>query len=501
MFVSYKKFSHYPVIFAFICGKITNANVINTVAGEHCTTNNLTENLGNKSKCVTCFFPQNCLANNLCIEGTTGDTCEQCLCPDFYRLGNTCIYCEAVPVTTIVFGIYLLLLLMAVITNGFTNSLCTKLKIICHFFQMLYLTSLIKIQWPGLIQKAVIGLAFVTFNSNVIPIKCLIPSISFLNIHYLEWCSSFLIVTIVCLIILPVDKSLRSVIRDERDDDLNPKRWRRRVTFLRVAFFVLLVMYMPVTLSVIHSSLCSGIVPAEVTLKTDKKRSVFFYLQNESCTQVIFQFFGTVFLLFFVLLLPVLIIFVALRQKRWRLLSTLNHQHRPLYESYHHRCCYWEAFPMFRKLISIAVTDVYPLSVFVQCLFLLSTTGLYFILLILLRPYSPVVWGNRKTEIHTFFEIQANLTVGLMQALPLLLTLGISSPTLEYLILGCMALTTLIGVLMIFITPMEKEEDTQISPSEGNLGSPSSHRWCNRVAPAPQTFEEEIELRKRHLDF
>ena len=52
MFVSYKKFSHYPVIFAFICGKITNANVINTVAGEHCTTNNLTENLGRPSLCV-----------------------------------------------------------------------------------------------------------------------------------------------------------------------------------------------------------------------------------------------------------------------------------------------------------------------------------------------------------------------------------------------------------------------------------------------------------------
>lgn len=59
-------------------------------------------------------------------------------------------------------------------------------------------------------------------------------------------------------------------------------------------------------------------------------------------------------------------------------------------------------------------------------------------------------------------KIQATLTVGLMQALPLLLTLGIRSPTLEYLILGCMALTTLIGVLMIFITPMEKEEEAQV---------------------------------------
>ena len=59
-------------------------------------------------------------------------------------------------------------------------------------------------------------------------------------------------------------------------------------------------------------------------------------------------------------------------------------------------------------------------------------------------------------------KIQATLTVGLMQALPLLLTLGISSPTLEYLILGCMALTTLIGVLMIFITPIEKEEEAQV---------------------------------------
>lgn len=59
-------------------------------------------------------------------------------------------------------------------------------------------------------------------------------------------------------------------------------------------------------------------------------------------------------------------------------------------------------------------------------------------------------------------KIQATLTVGLMQALPLLLTLGISSPTLQYLVLGCMALTTLIGVLMIFITPMEKEEEAQV---------------------------------------
>ena len=52
MLVSYQKFSHYPVIFAFICGKITNANVINAVAGEHCKTNNLTENLGRPSLCV-----------------------------------------------------------------------------------------------------------------------------------------------------------------------------------------------------------------------------------------------------------------------------------------------------------------------------------------------------------------------------------------------------------------------------------------------------------------
>lgn len=34
---------------------------------------------------------------------------------------------------------------------------------------------------------------------------------------------------------------------------------------------------------------------------------------------------------------------------------------RPLYESYRSRCCFWEALPMLRKLLNIAVTDIYPL--------------------------------------------------------------------------------------------------------------------------------------------
>lgn len=51
---------------------------------------------------------------------------------------------------------------------------------------------------------------------------------------------------------------------------------------------------------------------------------VFFYIfptQN-------LQFFGTLFLLFFVLLIPSLTIFVSLRQRRWQLLSTISQQYR-----------------------------------------------------------------------------------------------------------------------------------------------------------------------------
>lgn len=40
------------------------------------------------------------------------------------------------------------------------------------------------------------------------------------------------------------------------------------------------------------------------------------------------QFFGTLFLLFCVLLIPSLTIFVSLRQRRWRLLSTISQQYR-----------------------------------------------------------------------------------------------------------------------------------------------------------------------------
>lgn len=50
----------------------------------------------------------------------------------------------------------------------------------------------------------------------------------------------------------------------------------------------------------------------------------YFYI---SCTKNL-QFFGTLFLLFYVLLVPSLTVFVSLRQKRWRLLSTINQQYR-----------------------------------------------------------------------------------------------------------------------------------------------------------------------------
>lgn len=40
------------------------------------------------------------------------------------------------------------------------------------------------------------------------------------------------------------------------------------------------------------------------------------------------QFFGTLFLLFFVLLIPSLTVFVSLRQRRWQLLSTISQQYR-----------------------------------------------------------------------------------------------------------------------------------------------------------------------------
>ncbi|XP_048763162.2 uncharacterized protein LOC125671451 isoform X2 [Ostrea edulis] len=471
MIIQFHNLYSWVLIFALgLCDKGTNAfsSDVTSLIGHHCV--NFTGYADNQSECVSCFFPQNCLTNNTCNEGTRGKTCEHCTFraengaqDKYYRLGNACISCEAIPVTTIGFGIYLFLFIIAAITNGFSSSLCTKLKVICHFLQMLYLTFLIKIQWPLLIQKIMMGLAFVTFNSNIIPLKCLIPSLSFLNIHYLEWTSSFLVLIAIAFITILVDKSLTVVFQTETKMELKQKKWHHRIIFLRLMFYVMVVMYMPISLSVVHSSLCSGVVPAEVTLNANE--NVFFYLQDESCNQIIFQ-------------------------KKWKLLSKVNQQYRPLYESYRHRCCFWEAFPMFRKLISIAVTDTYPLSVFVQCLIQLSTTGVYFILLILLRPYRSVVLGNRKADLHTYFEILSTLTVGLMQALPLL---GRHTLILQYAILACTALTLLIGLVMIFLTPFERND--QVSSSEDMLNTPgqSLFRRHIKVAPAPQKFEEETE--------
>ncbi|XP_062618549.1 uncharacterized protein LOC134280137 [Saccostrea cucullata] len=86
-----------------------------------------------------------------------------------------------------------------------------------------------------------------------------------------------------------------------------------------------------------------------------------------------------------------------------------------------------------------------------------------------------------------------------MQSVPLLVTLGANTPTLEYLVLGCIGLTLLIGVVMIFFTPVEKVEE--ITPLDGNLGSSSEsvHSRHNKVAPAPMTYEEVIQERRRYV--
>lgn len=51
------------------------------------------------------------------------------------------------------------------------------------------------------------------------------------------------------------------VLSREKDVEKKDKIWKKRSTFRRLTFFVLLMMYMPVAITALHSFSCSETVP------------------------------------------------------------------------------------------------------------------------------------------------------------------------------------------------------------------------------------------------
>ncbi|XP_060569518.1 uncharacterized protein LOC132727936 isoform X2 [Ruditapes philippinarum] len=442
-------------------------------AGTHC--GNFTganhDNSGNESEhfhCTACIYPQNCLADNQCREGTTGGTCEKCV-TGYNRVGSLCVECSNFPWSALSFGVYLLLLVGTVMCRGFTDPVCTKVKLLCHFLQNLLLTLHIKIDWPKNLPSVFSIVNFGLFNSNILQPECLFESWPTMSIYYIEWLISLGIPVVVLILGKFLDTSLKqSNTRNvSKGSEVSVGRWERRTTVRRLVAMIIFTMYMPVTLSCIRTFMCSDTIPTLLVL--DHTTNIFLLDNDVSCNDFMFQtihFFAGIYLVFMGLVLPPLLIFFTLRQKKWDLLYSRWRLYSPVYESYKDRYCYWEAISLRRKLVAIVITEAYPFSGFIQIVTQLGMSICYLLAIIVLRPYRSCYWVHPNFNVHIFFEIVCNLVLCFVQAVGLTIILGYYEESFELLAAGSIYIVMVIWVVMVLAMVCETTPNIDLTQFE-----------------------------------
>lgn len=205
----------------------------------------------------------------------------------------------------------------------------------------------------------------------------------------MEWLTSLCIPILVLAVGKIVDTSLRKSL-EKRGDRLSEDyvhKMNKRSMVRRFVVMVLLVMYMPTILSCVRTFLCSDTVPKDLVLE---QTDVFLLDNDASCDTFIFQaihFVAIPYLIVMGVLMPLMLIFFTLRQRKWNLLYTQWFLYSPVYEVYKDRYCFWEAVPLVRNLAAIVITESYPLSPLIQTGVQLGMTGLYLVAVVALRPF------------------------------------------------------------------------------------------------------------------
>ncbi|XP_060070315.1 uncharacterized protein LOC132550287 [Ylistrum balloti] len=460
--------------------------------------------------CVPCYFPQNCLDNNTCAKGTYGVTCEKCDHRDskteYHRVGNHCVACLSGPWSVLTFGVFVLLLFLVSLVNGFTVSVFTKIKIVVNFCQLLLLTFMLKITWPALIPVAMSLLTFAFSNADFLAINCLFPKLSTKLSYYFTWMSSFLPPLISIVLMAFVDKSMGLWLSQEKDRKRKERKWRRRSMLRRVAFYLLVATYLPVTVFAAQSISCSD--SAYTVFVMDTSKNVFLHDQSLDCNTFemsTLQFFAIISMLYSVAF-PLAVILFSLVQRKWSLLENERLRHGFVYESYKSRYCFWEAIPMFRKIFCIAMTETNVLSVSVQVVIQMVMTGVYLLSLLALRPYSECRWEKDGMNVNLFLDVTANLVVGIMQTIALLKHKDMYVPEVTYAFLAGVVMVLVLAVGLLLFIPKELKVPEAIpipgdtSDQEEAGQSAGQHRFKNKVGPEPST-EKHIEQAKQNLEF
>ncbi|XP_048255774.1 uncharacterized protein LOC124125516 isoform X1 [Haliotis rufescens] len=397
-------------------------------------------------QCAPCFFPHHCLANNTCLLGTTGLGCEVCFhagTDQGYQLvGNTCFVCSLTPLAAIATGIYILLIILCVAVSGLSAAAVTKLKILINFVQLVYLSFFVKVQWPSFMPHLAALLSFSTFTSDIVMTECLLPGVKLSS--YLRWVTAMAIPSAIVSFGSCVDRGLDTKVKTAKHESARVVVERRRAGLRYFLFLIVLSYYMPVALSAIQSFSCTQTFGQNMVLDTGLfPDNVFLYDHTVSCDDFVFQtlnFLLTLLLLVYIVLLPLLLIFFTLRQRKWGLLDCKSARYGFVYDSYNNRCCFWDSLVMVRKVVSIAVTNTMLTNPLQQSIVLLSISGLYLLLLLAARPYRKCTWKRLPLNIHLMLEVVCTVSLCMVQAGGLLLSLHLYPALLSYLLMGLVLL-------------------------------------------------------------
>eukprot|EP01135_Chromosphaera_perkinsii_P005053 Nk52_evm30s311 gene=Nk52_evmTU30s311 len=248
----------------------------------------------------------------------------------------------------------------------------------------------------------------------------------------------------------------------------------RRGTWLFVS-----LLYAPITAMAVKSFMCSNssswellpVTSASSTPAVPLEDNLYLWDSSESCSSATFKFFQFISgasLFFVTFALPLAIGFWTLRLRKWGLLNNYWAKHGAVYESYSPRIIFLEAFMLLRKAALVIAVAATPEQAEFQLSFALALTGLYFLIVLLTKPfYSRWKCGY----FHNIYELITTVALGLNQGYGLTLVdkpndWGYDSSGFNFVMLVGNLSVLALGIVLLWVGVVMDPYDPKAEPLE-----------------------------------
>jgi hypothetical protein len=308
----------------------------------------------NSSKIFKCINQDSCLNENRCEKGYTGNLCAVCASGYIAGTSNTCKECPS-KTSNIILIVFLTILFVLIITyiiyRTYEDAYEPKLyhsvliKILMNYFQLMMLTSVIKVRWPEPFYDLMSIQEQIGSNTGkLLSVDCLIQTATEVDPYYINQLASFLAPLVLGLLITLL-WSLISLFISNKARVLKPL-----ITSLVVVFFILHPGISSSALSIVS---CYELEEGEYW-NTDSFNIQCFTEEYGKDYYAIF----VLDVVFWTIGMPV-VAYVMLWKNRNQLDDpSTKAKYGFLYHGYHGERFYWEFIIMLRKLLIISVAVV-----------------------------------------------------------------------------------------------------------------------------------------------